>query len=248
MKISNEKLRSILRKSITECGESMPHDDDHHAEHDPLEAIVDMLSKSDEPLSADLGGKASMARGHLYHMSKRAQSLYDRLSDNDELPEWVQSKLAVAESMINAVYDHLDYKLYNQKDFENTGSLGEVKHIIQTILAEEEASAEKAFDPASVNLPIPATLKKMLAPDASPMRFAKLDSEVDKGNNIKHQAFALGAFLVDYADNDPDRSEALFKKLRAMLPRIIKAVEKPKASGKPKAVEKPKAGKEFKSF
>jgi len=45
-------------------------------------------------------------------MASKAQSLHDRLQDEDELPEWVQSKLAVAEAMLDAVEDHLEYKMH----------------------------------------------------------------------------------------------------------------------------------------
>ena len=58
------------------------------------------------------GGGARMARGHLFQMASKAQSLHDRLQDEDELPEWVQSKLAVAEAMLDAVEDHLEYKMH----------------------------------------------------------------------------------------------------------------------------------------
>jgi hypothetical protein len=163
MKLSNKKLRVILRESIAECGEPMSHDGDHHVEHEPLEAIIDMLSKSDEPLSTYLEGKASMARGHLYHMAKRAQSLYDRLVDHDELPEWAQSKLAVAESMINAVYDHIDYKMHKH---DQELSLSEINGIVREASADcnPEFISEAEVVPKLTNAMLVKSLKTN-APD-----------------------------------------------------------------------------------
>ena len=108
MKITKSQLKKIVEAVIEGCGDPMPQDDTG------LSGIADVIVSKDEddPMVAGHGGKARMARGHLYHISNRAQSLHDRLSDDDELPEWVQSKLAVAEAMVNAVFDHLDYKIH----------------------------------------------------------------------------------------------------------------------------------------
>lgn len=100
MKISNHELRELVAEA---CGcEAQGVSDD---------LAVDVHHDS-EPRVMGHGGAARMARGHLFHIASRAQSLHDRLQDDDELPEWAQSKLAVAEAMVNAVFDHLDYKLH----------------------------------------------------------------------------------------------------------------------------------------
>ena len=106
MKVVRHKLRHIIETALEECGEPMPE------EHDDLAGIADTIVNNVEPLVTGEGGSAKMARGHLYHIANRAQSLHDRLTDEDELPEWVQSKLAVAESTVNAVFDYLDYKIH----------------------------------------------------------------------------------------------------------------------------------------
>ena len=56
-----------------------------------------------------------MTRGHLYSIAKYAQGLHDRLNDEDDLPEWVQSKVARAADKILSVYEYLDYKIDNQE-------------------------------------------------------------------------------------------------------------------------------------
>jgi|6_EtaG_2_1085325.scaffolds.fasta_scaffold168156_2 hypothetical protein len=52
-----------------------------------------------------------MTKKHLYHISRKAQSLHDILDDDDDLPEWVQSKIARAAEKIQTVYDYLDHKI-----------------------------------------------------------------------------------------------------------------------------------------
>lgn len=60
------------------------------------------------------GGSAQMARGQLFQIAKKSQSLSDRLTDDDTLPEWLQSKVAMAYQTISAISDYLDYKMVRQ--------------------------------------------------------------------------------------------------------------------------------------
>ena len=74
--------------------------------------ITDLVQgMEEEPQKMGTGGTARMAKQQLQHIASNAQSLHDSLSDEDELPEWTQSKIAVAEAGIDAVYDHLSYKM-----------------------------------------------------------------------------------------------------------------------------------------
>jgi len=57
-----------------------------------------------------------MTRGHLYYISRKSQSLHDIIHDDDDLPEWVQSKVARAAEKIQSVYNYLDYKIARMKD------------------------------------------------------------------------------------------------------------------------------------
>lgn len=74
-----------------------------------------MGSLEDEPQVMGDGGTASMAKQQLQQIASAAQSLHDKLNNDDELPEWTQSKIAVAEDNIDAVADHLGYKMSAQK-------------------------------------------------------------------------------------------------------------------------------------
>jgi len=52
-----------------------------------------------------------MSRSQLYKVSKYAQSLHDIIRDDDDLPEWVQSKIAVMDNDIDKIKHYLEYKL-----------------------------------------------------------------------------------------------------------------------------------------
>lgn len=52
--------------------------------------------------------ESSMIKGNLYNMAQQAQELHDALEDGDDLPEWVQEKIAVASEMIDVIYDYLN--------------------------------------------------------------------------------------------------------------------------------------------
>ena len=61
------------------------------------------------------GGSAQMARGQLFLIAKKAQSLSDRLSDDDTLPEWLQSKVSMSYQTIAMVSDYMEYKMNYQE-------------------------------------------------------------------------------------------------------------------------------------
>jgi len=77
--------------------------------------IMDLVGGEEEPRVMGHGGAAGMAKQQLQQIASSAQSLHDTLNDEDELPEWVQSKIAVAEASIDAVHDHLSYKMQVQE-------------------------------------------------------------------------------------------------------------------------------------
>ena len=78
----------------------------------PDEVVADIVEPVDEPAVMGDGGTSRMARSQLFHIAKEAQSLHDRLDDSDELPEWVQGKIAVVSDNLDAVVQHLEYKMH----------------------------------------------------------------------------------------------------------------------------------------
>lgn len=93
MRITKAHLRQIIREACV-TGEM----GDWHGEA-PGRALGD-------------GGSAAMARGQLFVAAQKAQSLYDRLSDDDEIPEWVQSKINTVDDYMSTIDDYLGYKIH----------------------------------------------------------------------------------------------------------------------------------------
>ncbi len=64
--------------------------------------------------SSDHEGRSTWKQ--LYYIFRKSQSLYDILQDDDDLPEWVQSKVTSAADKIDSVYEYLEYKIQT-KDY-----------------------------------------------------------------------------------------------------------------------------------
>jgi len=100
MKITRAKLRSIIKEQLSledVIEDILPADD-----HDTGSAGRDLGYGEDE---------GRMTKSQLDKLARYSQSLHDQLMDDDDLPEWVQSKVAVAAENIGKVYHYLDYKM-----------------------------------------------------------------------------------------------------------------------------------------
>jgi hypothetical protein len=60
--------------------------------------------------------EGDMARGQLQSVINNAQRVHDMLEDNDNLPEWVQSKITLAEDYISTVANYMMSELDESKD------------------------------------------------------------------------------------------------------------------------------------
>ena len=96
------------------------------------------------------------------------------------------------------------------------------KIIKEEILREKEERV--VFDPENVDLPIPQKLKKLLDPNLSPQKFAAFDAELDASGSPAHQAFALAAFAMTYADNDEAAAKKILTTATALTVKIAKAM------------------------
>ena len=90
MKITKRQLKRIINET---CGVSLEKDSGNVYGH---------------------GGTARMAKSQLFQIATDAAELHDMLDEKDELPEWVQSKIAVMAHSMDAVSDHLEYKALDQ--------------------------------------------------------------------------------------------------------------------------------------
>ena len=93
MKITKRQLRKIIREQME----------------------IAVMEMGDEPEVYGHGGTARMTRAQLFDIATKAQSLHDQLGDDDELPEWVQGKVAVMADNMDTVADHLKYKIFRHE-------------------------------------------------------------------------------------------------------------------------------------
>ena len=103
IRISKKQLESIIAEALSM---SLPVSD-----------VAAITQDDNEGEVYGHGGTARHARSHLFNVSTTAQSLHDKLHDDDELPEWVQSDLAVIEDKLSVVAKHLEYK-FHRKDVD----------------------------------------------------------------------------------------------------------------------------------
>ena len=87
MRVRISTLRSFVRKALRE-----------HAEGQQGRDFDD---------SPGYSGDADMARTQLKNIAARATKLHDALEDGDDLPAWVLSKMAVADSYMTSLSDYL---------------------------------------------------------------------------------------------------------------------------------------------
>tara|TARA_Y100000593_G_C4215892_1_gene289188 strand:+ start:225 stop:878 length:654 start_codon:yes stop_codon:yes gene_type:complete len=92
MSISKKRLRKIIRETWNEVS----------------------LDKEPAGEVYGHGGSAGMAKSQLFQIATEAAELHDMLGEDDELPEWVQSKIAVMADSMDAVFDHIEYKHRSQ--------------------------------------------------------------------------------------------------------------------------------------
>lgn len=131
-------IRRGIRKLIIECCAACEASGSVcDVEMDVVEPVMDViddvaLSFGYEPIDEeddweddgrmfDYGSQKSdswegkMTKGKLFRMGQQAQSLHDRLEDNDDLPEWVNSHVTTAADRLSSVYDYMEYQLHRMK-------------------------------------------------------------------------------------------------------------------------------------
>ena len=70
--------------------------------------LIDKLNKLVENLdSAEYNDEAGMAENNLHTLARAVEGLLDTIKSNDNLPEWVQEKIAKAEMILVTVWDYL---------------------------------------------------------------------------------------------------------------------------------------------
>lgn len=75
--------------------------------------------KDVEPAGRNLGyneAEGRATKGALDKLARYSQSLHDKIRDEDDLPEWVQYKIAISAENIGKVYHYLDYKMRRMEE------------------------------------------------------------------------------------------------------------------------------------
>lgn len=106
-KIIHEELKSVLQDDAIFGDRDIPGILDSHELHGDSNAGRNLSYGHSK--STDSEGK--MTKRELYNIFTKAQSLHDMLEDEDDLPEWAQSKVAKAAEKIQSVYNYLNHKI-----------------------------------------------------------------------------------------------------------------------------------------
>lgn len=113
MSITMFELKRIVKECACDMAKDMGLDE-------PVSSIK--IVKLDEPTiksglfpgvdddQDDDQGEKSMILGNLERLSDRSSALRDMAAHIPDNEEWVQEKIAVASSMIDSIYDYLQYK------------------------------------------------------------------------------------------------------------------------------------------
>ncbi len=122
MRMNKLALRRMVLKEMHDLMENdvMPEidaeiiDDEEHEDEDVPEEDYD--TDVDEEGNFDYEDsnvyeETGMIKSNLFMMSKKSLELHDAVGDRDDLPEWVQEKIAVASYMIDTVHDYLMYEM-----------------------------------------------------------------------------------------------------------------------------------------
>ena len=126
MRINRNALRSMILKEMHDHleDEDMPEieaevldDEDDDGDYDSDEEDEDYDDtevESDGSLDyedSNVYEETGMIKSNLYTMAKKANEIHDSVGDSDDLPEWVQEKIAVSAYMIDCIHDYLMYEM-----------------------------------------------------------------------------------------------------------------------------------------
>lgn len=118
MRINRLALRNLVLREMHDHMEDndMPEikaviidDEDEQSEED---SDTDMDEEGNfDYEDSNIYEETGMIKSNLFMMSKKSLELHDAIGDRDDLPEWVQEKIAVASYMIDTVHDYLMYEM-----------------------------------------------------------------------------------------------------------------------------------------
>lgn len=91
--IDRSKIRQMVLREMHEMGMMGPEEEPGHVFH------------NNGPEQ-----ESDMIRSNLFTVASKAYELHNMIGERDDLPEWVQEKIAVIDSMMGSVFDYLGYE------------------------------------------------------------------------------------------------------------------------------------------
>ncbi len=125
--MGRRELRQLIEAQVEALPQMLP---DEGAPDDMPKGVItkvqgaepdhdgDGMGPDDDGRKLGHGGKSRMTRQHLYKIAEYGVELWNMLDDEDEIPEWCQSKIAVMADSISKVKHHLEYKIVKPEDGE----------------------------------------------------------------------------------------------------------------------------------
>ena len=101
--VKESRLIARLRQTINECAcEEM---DEEESPYHPQHSGGGLAFEDSDPHE-----EAGMIKSNLFSIATKAQELHDLVGDSDDLPEWVQEKIAVCDEYMDVISDYLKYE------------------------------------------------------------------------------------------------------------------------------------------
>lgn len=110
MRVTQKQLQQIIKeerqKLLKECG-------DHYMYY---QGGSGKCGGGYEHMDYGQAEETEMVSGNLRSLADKAGELAELMEGSDMIEEWVQEKVAVAEAMIDSLYDYLKYNEQNEID------------------------------------------------------------------------------------------------------------------------------------
>ena len=99
-----------------------------------------------EDIDGEYDDEAGMAQGNLYTIAKAAQGLLNTIDDRDNLPEWVQEKIAKVEGMLVSVWNYLQSQKAQGIDPQVSEEFDLIESVINQLAERNQVDAEAIWE------------------------------------------------------------------------------------------------------
>lgn len=94
----------------------------------------------------EYNNEGGMSKGQLKTMIDAAQELHDMLSDNDNMPEWVQSKITKATDYIDTARDYMKNEIKTESVNEKKSETWETGYKRRVVKTTDPEHKEKGYN------------------------------------------------------------------------------------------------------